>query len=340
MVAIMPPMAAERLAEPVLVTGATGFIGRRLVRRLLDEGYAVRAFVLPADAIPIEWGDRVELRQGNLTKRSSVVDALRDAGTVFHLAALVGDWGTDLDHQRVTVRGTEHVLGIAARHGARAVLASSVVVYGHRIGQTVCHEDLPFGRAYGPYSRSKQEQERIARRLEATQGLKVSIVRPTNVYGPASGPWVDTLSDALKSGAPTLIGGGKRIAGLVYVDNVVDILIRVAERPGAIGRIYNANEKNGVTWRRYFSDIAKLCGAGPPKSINSWLAKLAAYVLETSYRLLRRQQRPPLTHEALNLAGSAVRVPVEKARRELGYQPLVSYEEGMQAVAEYLKLAK
>lgn len=328
-------MKTERIPEPIVVTGATGFIGRRLLARLLEDGYRPRAFVLPGERVP--FGDDVAVARGDVTQRTSVAAALGEAATVFHLAAMVGDWGPPQLHQRVTVRGTENVLREAASAGARVLLASSVVVYGDQIGTTVCDELVPHGRTFGPYSLSKQAQERLAWELEGSESLKVTLIRPTNVFGPGSVPWVDMAVRELAKGSPTLIDGGRRAAGLTYVDNVVDVFVRAAERPGAIGRIYNASDDNGVTWLRYFTELAALCGAPPPTSIPKSVARAAAYGLETAFRLARRGERPPITREALNLVGSNHRVPIDRAKEELGYLPLVSYREGMKRVAAYLK---
>ena len=350
-------MKIERIREPILVTGATGFIGRRLVHRLRQEDYKPRAFVLPHDPIPSDWnalfarpdpaktsdsatsgapGEAVQVVRGDVTQRASVAAATRGARTVFHLAAMVGDWGRAEQHERVTVRGTEHVLCEAAHQEAHVILASSVVVYGNAIGTAVCDENRPFGTPLGPYSRSKQAQERLAQKYEGSEGLKVTIVRPTNVFGPGSVPWVDQAVAELERGSPALIGGGRKCAGLTYVDNVVDVLIRAAERPATIGRIYNASDDNGVTWLRYFTELAEIVGAPSPKSIPHVVARLAAAPLETAYRLARRTGRPPITREALNLVGSHHRVPISRAQQELGYSPPVSYADGMKAVAAYL----
>lgn len=327
----------ERIPEPIVVTGATGFIGRHLLRRLRREGYRPRAFVLPSDPLPEDWGDAVEVVRGNVTQPLTVSAAMRDAKTVFHLAAMVGDWGTEEQHQLVTVRGTENVLTAAVRADARVLLASSVVVYGDGIRTEVCDERRPFGKPLGPYSRSKQAQEKLARRLEGTDGLKVTLIRPTNVFGPGSVPWVDLAVAELRRGSPTLIGDGRRAAGLTYVDNVVDVFVRAAERPGTIGRAYNANDDNGITWVRYFTELAEISGAPPPKSIPYAVARLAASGLETGFRIARRKTRPPITREALNLVGSHHRVPISRAQEELGYAPLITYAEGMRAVADYVR---
>jgi nucleoside-diphosphate-sugar epimerase len=164
----------------------------------------------------------------------------------------------------------------------------------------------------------------------------VTIVRPTNVYGAGSRPWVDTALSVLRKGQPMLIGDGRQCAGLTHVDNVVDVLVRAANTPAAVGRCYNASDDNGITWREYFSELAALVGAPPPRSIPRTVASIAAVGCEAAYRLLRIEERPPLTREAFNLVGSHFRVPIERARAELGYEPRVSHAEAMKDIAAYV----
>ena len=332
-------MDGRRIAEPALVTGATGFIGRALVERLLHEGVRVRALVLPDEATEGVLPAGVELLRGDIADALAVSAAMRGAGTVFHLAAVVGDWGAEEIFRRVTEGGTRNVFGAAAEAGTRVVLASRVVVYGTSIHTEVCSEDLPHGRALGPYSRSKQQQEHLAWEFARSRQVKCTVVRPTNVYGPGSRPWVDQVVARLKTGALVLISGGEQNAGLVYVDNVVDVLVRAARTDAAIGRTYNACDDSEITWKQYFSDLARLVRAKPPPSIPWPAAQLGAYACEAAWRLLRLQSHPPLTCEALNLVGSHHRVPIARARRELGYAPGVDYETGMRAVARYLEQA-
>ncbi len=321
------------LRGPVLVTGATGFIGRRIVERLLAGGAAVSAFVLPGESVPVGWGAGGEVVRGDVADAPAVDRAMEGIGTVVHLAAVVGDWAPASLFDRVTVRGTRHVLSAAAAARARAVLASSVVVYGDSIGRDVCDEDHPFGRPLGLYGRSKQAQELCARELAASRGLEVVIVRPTNVFGPGSRPWVDEVLAQIRRGLPTLVGGGAGRAGLCSVENAVDVFLRAAATPSAAGRIYNASDGSEVTWRRYFEDLARAAGAPPPKAVPELVARASARVCEAVWRLGRLAGRPPITREALNLIGSDFQVPIERARRELGYSPdPASYESTMAAL--------
>jgi nucleoside-diphosphate-sugar epimerase len=331
--------ALRRLGERgVLVTGATGFIGGRLVGRLLAEGVEPRALVLPGEEVPVTWAGAVEVVRGDVADPEAA-EAVVGMGTVFHLAAVVGDWGPQEHFQRVTVDGTRHLLTAAARAGARVVLVSSITVYGDQLGRQVCGEDRPLGHPLGPYSGSKQAQERLALKLEAEAGLEVVRVRPANVYGPGSRPWVNQVVEHLAAGLPALVGRQPKVAGLVHVDNVVEVLVRSVVVPGARGRAYNAAEDSQVTWRQYFEDLSRLAGTSPPKTVPALVARLGAVLGESLYRLVGARRRPPLTREALNLVGSHHRLPIDRAREELGYRPRISYAEGLATVAAYLESA-
>jgi nucleoside-diphosphate-sugar epimerase len=320
-----------QIAGPVLVTGATGFIGRRLVARLLERGVAVRALVLPDDAGGLD--ARAELVRGSIERAEDVRRAAGGAATVMHLAAIVGDWGDAALFRAVTVEGTRNVLQ-AVEPGARVILASSVVVYGDAIGRDVCDEDHAFGRPLGNYSRSKQDQEWLAFEIAAARGVSLSALRLVNVYGAGSRNWVDEVLVQLRRGVPTLVDGGDRNAGLCHVEHAVDAFVLAAQTPAAAGRVYNICDGSDVTWRRYFGDLARIGRARPPRSIAGPVARLAAHVCEALWTRLSLRGRPPLTLEALNLVGSNHRVPIARAARELGFAPHVSYPEALAEIAE------
>ncbi|MBL8056037.1 MAG: NAD(P)-dependent oxidoreductase [Anaerolineales bacterium] len=330
-------MTDYRLAEPVVVTGATGFIGRWLVRRLAAAEYYVRALVLPDEPTAGLWDGPVQVMRGDITDAAGVAQVVRHAGTVIHLAAAVGDWGDEAWFQAVTVGGTRNLLSAAGVANARIVVVSSYTIYGDQIPHAVCHEDLPFGRPLGPYSRAKQGQETVTWELAAERDLKVTVIRPANVFGAGCRPWVREAAAELRRGVPALVGGGDLDAGLCYVDNLVDLLILAAGHPAAIRRTYNACDDSGITWRQYFTDLARLSGAPRPRSIPRRLAGAAAPLAEALWRWRKAAGRPPLTREALNLVGANNRVPIERARSELGYAPRVDYAQAMAALGGFLR---
>ena len=318
----------------ILVTGATGFIGNYLVNTLLDAGEDVRALVLPHETIPAAWGGQVDVVRGDITDRGAVARALDDVEMTYHLAAVVGDAGSKQLFQRVTIDGTRNLLGEARNAGGRVVLVSSIVVYGDKLSSMVCTEDVTHGKPQGFYSWSKQAQEIFAMKARE-KGLAVTIVRPGNVYGVGSKLWVSGVINELKRGTPTLISGGHGNAGLCHVRNLVDLLYRVGTTPHAVGRTYNALDASDITWRQYFDDLAAIANTPTPKSVPLWLAQTLATIIEPIWRALPTQSRPPLSQEAINLVGTNHRVPIDRARVELGYAPSIPYADAIREIREW-----
>jgi len=320
------------------VTGATGLIGRCLVNRLIEEGEDVRALVLPfEDAAGLE---RAEVVRGNVTDAGRLVEAVRGCERIYHLAAIVGDWGDEADFVAVNVEGTRNLLDAAATCGCeRFLMVSSIVVYGSQMRSAVCDEEnTPRELGVGPYSRTKRASENLALDYHAFGRVPVTVVRPGNVWGPESGLWVDEVASILRSRRSLLVDRGEGDAMLAYVDNVVEVILLAARCSEAAGRIYNANDGSGVTWRRYFHDLSTILGVEPPeRSVPPRVAFAIAAAMERAGQALGRPARPLLTREAVTLLSSRSPVPIRRAVEELGYRPPVSYDEGMERVAEYLK---
>lgn len=324
---------------PVLVTGAAGFIGQHLVRRLVQEGVPVRALVLPGEqpcTLFPELEPEIQVFYGDVTNPYQVAMAIRGCSHAYHLAAVVGDWGGEYLHQRVTVGGTSVVLRAAATRDVHVILASSIVFYGDRLGLDECCEEHPGGNPLGPYGRAKQAQEAMAGHFAAHEGLQVTIVRPANVYGPGCRPWVHEAVEHLRARRPCLIDGGERNAGLVHVEHVVDIMLR-ASTPAADRRIYNACDGSDVTWKQYFSELSRLAGTPPPKSLSLSVALPVTRAGEWLWGRLGIESRPPLTAEALNIVSSDHRVPVARACRELGFQPFIGQSDAFAELGAYIE---
>lgn len=330
-------ISENTIAQPVLVTGATGFIGSRVVYKLLQKSVAVKILALPGEVIPAEWTEKVEVIRGSISDPQAVYQAACGAKTIIHLVAVVSDWGDEKKYWEFTVEGSRKIFKEAVKNSARVVLASSIVVYGDFIQKQPCPEETPYGKTFGPYSRTKQAQEKLAWDYHRNQGMNLSVVRPANVYGPRSGPWLHDVINVLKSGSPGLVSGGNMNAGLAYVDNVADILILSGSMENAIGKAYNASDGLDVTWRQYFTDLATLIGVEKPKSIPRFLALFGACLFEFIWRFFNLQSRPLITREALNLIGSDNRIPNDRVQKELGYSPQVSYAEGLKRIQEYLE---
>ena len=321
----------------ILITGASGFIGSHLTLRLLAENEPIRALVLPSEPIPAAWGKHVEVIRGDIRNRADVEKAVRDTRLIFHLAAVTLDTGPKELHQQVTLEGTRHVMEAAAAHKAKVVLTSSVTVYGVKIQTEVLDEELEWGAPAGFYSTHKQKQERLAREIAAKQNVNLVVVRPGTVFGAGSPQWVKSVIAELKRGTPTLLGGGHGNPGFVYIANLVDALILAAENPKAVGRVYNIGDGYDLSWKTYFTDLAKMANAPKPKVIPRWLGRALAGAIEPVWYGLKLKGRPPLTYEAFNLVASNHQFPITRAQAELGYQPRVKYAEAMKEIEKSLQ---
>lgn len=323
------------LPNPVLVTGGAGFIGAHLVERLLADENQVVVFDVPGARIPESWRDRVRIVYGDIADQNDVRAAMQDIGTVFHTAAVVSDWAPREAYERVTLQGSRFVFEEAVRNHTRVLLLSSGSVYGDKIGRGVLREDEPLGQPLGIYGEYKQKQEMLGWEFHQKHGMQLSVVRPTKVFGPGSKPWVHEVAKNLLSGKPVLINGGNYVPGLVYIDNLVDILVRAASLPQAQGRMYNGYDGTAVTLRQYFTDLARIVGAPPPKEMPGWFAKILAAVIGPTWKILNIQTRPLLTNDSLRMISSDYQISTERVNTELGFKPLVSYAEGMRRVEAY-----
>lgn len=328
-------MPLYNFPHPVLVTGGAGFIGRHIVQQLLAGDNQVVVFDMPGVRVPDAWGDLVRVLSGDIAEPADVVAAMSGIGTVFHTAAVVSDWAPRSAYERVNLQGSRSVFDQAAKNQARVVLLSSCAVYGDKIGRGELREDQRWGRPLGLYGEYKQRQEEMGWEFQRKYGLVLSVVRPSKVYGPGSKPWVHEVATNLLSGKPTLVNGGNYNPGLVYVDNLVDILLRAGSLPKARGRTYNGYDGTTVTLRQYFSDLARIIGAPPPKPMPGWFANILAAVIGPTWRLFRIKSRPLLTSDSLRMVSSEYQISTERVCSELGFAPLVSYEEGIRRVEEY-----
>ena len=326
--------------QKILVTGGPGFIGRRVVKRFLDNGHEVVSFSLPGEPPALEWARPVEMRYGDVTNPKDTSAAAKGCDLIIHLAALVGHAG-DYDMQwRVIAEGTRNICMAAVENRARIVVASSIAVYGEFIQTQTCREDLGHGPWAGAYGRAKQGQETIALEIAEAEGLALILIRPANVYGlGGASAWGDKLIKAIRAGAGALIGkADQNDAGLVFVDNLADAVYAAGTDPAAIGETYNVCDNNGVTWAKFMKDMVGLSGAN---------AAIVEYPLDAVLALVRKNEDPancvspadpslPFM-EGVNLVGYSNRIPSDHIREVLGWSPRFSYSQAMDLMREQIE---
>jgi acetylornithine/succinyldiaminopimelate/putrescine aminotransferase/nucleoside-diphosphate-sugar epimerase len=327
-----------------LVTGASGFIGGHLAQRLVEEGRAVRCLVRPSSDTSRLERLGVELAVGDLTSAQAVARATRGVRYVFHCGALVSDWGTTEEIAEINVGGTRNLLQASVDSSVqRLVHFSTTDVYGYP-GTPHVDESHVAMRFRNWYAETKREAEAEVRRVASERELETVILRPATVYGPHSTEVVGELAKAIRGGNMVLVDRGRAVAGLVYVENVVDAAVLALGREAAVGEALNVTDGLDVTWRQFADAIAE--GLGCPEvhwSMPYWVASGIGFSLEHGYRWLRKatriKTRPLLSRQAVQVLGRNQDFSNRKARELLGWEPRVSYESGLAATIDWLEAA-
>ena len=311
----------------VLVTGANGFVGQPLCEELLRRGYQIRAAVRSHGQLS---ADAETVTVGAIDRETDWSDALSGVDAVIHLAARVHvmkDNAADplAEFLKVNLYGTSNLAQQAASAGVkRFVYVSSVKVNGEQttVNRPFLETDEPDPQ--DPYAVSKLHAEQDLQRIARETGLEVVIVRPPLVYGPGvKGNFISLLA-AIDRGIPLPLAGANNARSLVYVGNLVDALIACATHPAAAGETYLVSDGDDVSTAMLVDLVARSLGRSSRAfEFPQGLLRAAATVLGRAEQLDR-------------LFGS-LRVNDEKLRRELGWSPPFTLEQGLQATSEWYR---
>jgi 2-alkyl-3-oxoalkanoate reductase len=319
-----------------LVTGATGLLGSHIVERLVARGDRVRALVRSSSDTRFLRGLDVELVYGDLTDLEACRSAMAGVRIVYHAAAKVGDWGTWAEFQTGCLDATENVARAAAEVSVeRFVHISSTSAYGHpREGGPPVDETAELGQNPWPiwddYTRSKVECERLLWRAVEKDRLRLSVIRPSWLYGERDRTTVARLVRRLQAGKVPLIGRGDNPLSAIYVGNVADAAILAGDDPGSLGQAYNVTSMGRITQREWLDLFADACGAPRPSRRLSYNLTFGAALGFEAFGHLTRSRRPPLiTRYAAWLMGRQLSYSTTKAETKLGWKPALGYKQSI-----------
>ncbi|HEY5318391.1 MAG TPA: aminotransferase class III-fold pyridoxal phosphate-dependent enzyme [Solirubrobacteraceae bacterium] len=325
-----------------LVTGATGFIGGHLAARLVREGHQVRCLVRGSSDTSALDGLGVEIAVGDLTRARSLARAAEGCRYVLHCGALVSDWATTEEISRINDGGTRNLLEASLTASVeRFIHFSTTDVYGYPGGAAV-EETYAARRFANWYAQTKLAAEREVTRVGETSALDAVVLRPATVYGPGSTDVVGEIARAIRRGNMLLVDGGRAIAGLCYIENLIDAAALALGHGAAPGHAFNVSDGLEVTWRQFTDDLAR--GLGCPQvrlSLPYWMANALGFSLEHGYRALRRATRlsmaPLLSRQAVHVLAKDQDFSNRKARELLGWEPRVDYATGLEATLAWLR---
>ena len=277
----------------VLVTGATGFIGGRLVEQLVRvERANVRALVRTFANAPRLARFAVEMMPGDLLSDDAVDRAVAGCDTIFHCG--YGNAGDDASRREVNVKGTERLLEAAARHRVRRVVhVSTFSVYGDPPAGDI-DETAPRRHTGSAYGDSKIDAEKLALDY-CDKGLSVAVVQPTIVYGPWASLWIAKPLQQLATGRVILINGGAGTCNAVYIDDLVAAMVRAAVADEAHGETFLISGPAPITWAQFFHRLGRMIPSSATVSMTPKEARAhferctSAGLVADSLRVLRRE---------------------------------------------------
>lgn len=318
----------------VLVTGATGFTGSHLARRLAGEGREVVALVRPTSRVDSLQRLGIKCRAAALDERDSVRSCLEGVSEVYHLAAAFRAEHSDrAEFYRTNVAGTRHLLEAAREVGVRRfVHCSTVGVHGEI-------EDPPASESYrckpGDYYQQTKLEGELAALEYMGRGLAVTVVRPTGIYGPGDGRFLK-LFKAISSGWFVMVGSGQTLYHMTYVEDLVDGLLLAGEVPDAVGEVFIIAGERYTTLQRLVNLTADALGATHPRLKLPYPPVYAASVV--CDRLFRAVgANPPLYPRRVEFFAKDRAFDISKAKEVLGYRPKDSLEEGLAKTAQWYR---
>jgi len=320
----------------VLVTGANGFVGSTLCSKLVERGDHVRALIRPTSDRALLDGIPAGIYEGSLEEPVSLQAATAGVEIVYHVAAAVSDWGPIEYFRRVNVEGTRRLLDACVLNRVqRFVYVSTVAVHSFIDAQDMDEESPQLPTPF-PYCQSKREAESLVRSYHARGDLAITIIRPGDVFGPGDRVALLRLAPLLESGLTAVVGRGRKLGAFTYVENLADGLILAGTSEQAAGEAYVITDGIKLSWGEYLRRLTTALELPPPRlSLPPFAVSLAATLLESVYRLFGLRDRPPITLYLVTHLTNDFHFRIDKARRELGYEPGVDIDEAIRRTAAW-----
>lgn len=322
------------MTTTIAITGIGGFIGTRMAERALALGWRVQGLELSPIAAERTRALGAIVTVGDINDASAVRHALAGADCVFHTAAIVEEDGDRADYERVNVEGTRTVCRSASDAGVRRFIhLSSVMVYGFDYPQDV-DENGPLDGQGNVYNDTKLASEQVALSHHSLAGMRVVVIRPGDVYGHASVPWVLRPIDLLRRRLFVLPDFGRGVINHVHVDNLLDgvllALDKMQQSDAVAGQAFTISDGVATPCRDFFAYHARMAGK-PLPLLPTWT--IAGFLRASApvWRLLG--QKPPASPAGVQFLLRRHRYDISKAQRMLGYQPRITLAEGMAEIA-------
>jgi hypothetical protein len=315
----------------VFVTGASGFVGGAATRRLVADGHRVRAMARSTRAEQAVRARGAEPVPCNLETVTAA--HLAGADAVLHCAAYVEPWGPRDAWYRGNVLGTRAMLDAARGAGVARFVhigTEAAIVHGQHLDGA--DEDYPLApHSPYPYCATKAQAEMLVRGANGA-GFTTVVLRPRFIWGPGDTTLLPAIVEMARSGRWSWIDHGRALTSTTHIDNLVHAIV-LALSAGRGGEAYFVLDDGARTLREVVTGMAASVQLDlPDRSIPAWAADAAGWLCEAAWRLFGLGGTPPLTRHAAMVMSRRCVLNGDKARRELGYAPVVTFEAGMAAL--------
>ncbi|MBU1713254.1 MAG: NAD-dependent epimerase/dehydratase family protein [Proteobacteria bacterium] len=323
----------------VLVTGGGGFLGYTISKLLSERGDIVTSFSrrLYPELKPLN----AEQVQGDISDKNAVGNACKGKEIVFHTAAKPGVWGDYKEYYRTNVEGTINVLEGCRKHDVSCLIhtsSASVVFDGNNMEGA--DESVPYpGVFHAHYPKTKAIAEQHVLKASLS-GLKTIILRPHLIWGPRDNHLVPRIIERAKR--LRIVGNGKNMVDTIYMDNAAYAHILAADslkkNNTLSGKIYFISQGKPVLLWEMVNNILKAGGLPPiTRNVHPKVAEFTGIFLETLYGIFNIRSEPIMTNFVAKELATSHWFDITAAKRDLGYAPIVTTEEGLKRLEEWLK---
>ena len=316
----------------IFITGASGFVGGAFAKEAegrhtftaMSRSEKSDVKIVAAGATPVR-----------CTLDNVTAAHLKGADAIVHCAAYVEEWGPWSDYWRINVDGTKRMLAAAKEAGVRRFVhigTEAALFYGQDMRNVDETYPLALNSPF-PYSRTKAHAEKAVREAnDAAKGFETIVVRPRFVWGPDDETILPAVKSMAEQGRFAWIGGGRNKTSTTYIGNLSSA-IDLALTKGQSGEAYFVLDGPPVVFRDLLTRMAAAAGFTlPDRNVPAWLIRAIAYVSEKAWRILPLSGRPPLTRFTAGIMSCDCILVDAKARRDMGYQPPFSMDQGMEAL--------
>lgn len=324
----------------ILVTGGTGFLGKRLSLTLKAKDYTVT--VLGRDKqIGQELNNHgIKFIPCDLTHEHKVIQACKGMDYVFHCGALSSSWGAYDLFYKANVLGTQHIIqGCKKYRVKRLIYVSTPSVYTANQDRIAVKEtdQLP-EKKVNHYAATKYMAEQYVQ-AASKEGLPVISIRPRAIFGPGDPNILPRLLEANEQKRLPFIRNGNALMDVTYVDNVVHaLLLCMTSSEDTIGEVYNITNGEPMTFKALVEQFFSRLGEEMyPKQIPFCLAYSLATLLELGGKVTNRKEEPLLTRTTALMLGRSLTLDITKAKSELSYEPLYTVADGIEAYVKYIR---